>query len=97
MQTTVLADAQTVAEAAALPPGTRRVVLLTGAQHASRDRGVPLHLARDSRVAGVFVVIFAAEGAGLAADEQRSAIPTPRQDPCEGLRRQLDRSKATQG
>ena len=81
--------AQTVVQATALPPGDRRVLLLTGAQHASRDRGVPMHLARLGMAVGVHVVLFGADDAGLSGDEQRSAQITPRPDPCEGLRRQL--------
>ena len=85
--------AQTVVQATALPPGDRRVLLLTGAQHASRDRGVPLHLARLGMAVGVHVVLFGADDAGLAGDEQRSAQITPRPDPCEGLRRQLEKPR----
>jgi uncharacterized iron-regulated protein len=74
--------------AAALKPG-QRVLLLTGAQHASRDRGVPLHLALRHGAPSVHVVIFGEPSIGLAADELRSAKFTPRPDPCEGLREQL--------
>ena len=74
--------------AAALKPG-QRVLLLTGAQHASRDRGVPLHLALRHGAPSVHVVIFGDPSIGLAADELRSAKCTPRPDPCEGLRERL--------
>jgi len=80
------AMAETVA--AAIRPG-QRVLLLTGAQHASRDRGVPLHLALRHGAPGVHVVIFGDPSIGLAADELRAARVTPRPDPCEGLARQL--------
>lgn len=80
------AMAETVA--AALKPG-QRVLLLTGAQHASRDRGVPLHLALHHGAPGVHVVIFGEPSTGLAADELRAARLTPRPDPCEGLAKQL--------
>lgn len=83
--------AATVAEA--LQPG-RQVVLLTGAQHASRDRGVPLHLAMRADAPRVHVVIFGPEAHGLAGDEQRSARVTPRPDPCEGLAERLGRPPA---
>ena len=74
--------------AAALKPG-RRVLLLTGAQHASLDRGVPLHLALRPGAPRVHVVIFGDPSLGLAADELRSAKFTPRPDPCEGLAEQM--------
>jgi uncharacterized iron-regulated protein len=74
--------------AAALKPG-QRVLLLTGAQHASRDRGVPLHLALHHGAPRVHVVIFGDPSIGLAADELRSAKFTPRPDPCEGLAEQM--------
>lgn len=83
--------AATVAEA--LQPG-RQVVLLTGAQHASRDRGVPLHLALRAKAPSVHVLIFGAETHGLAADELRSARITPRPDPCEGLAERLAKPPA---
>lgn len=87
------AMAGTVAQAAAAPPGDRRVVLLTGAQHASRDRGVPLHLARLGSF-GVHVVIFGDDAPGLAADERRRAALTPQIDHCEALRKQLASPRA---
>jgi len=83
--------AATVAEA--LQPG-RQVILLTGAQHASRDRGVPLHLAMRADAPRVHVVIFGPESHGLAADELRSARVTPRPDPCEGLAERLGKPPA---
>jgi uncharacterized iron-regulated protein len=86
-----LAMADTVA--AALKPG-RRVVLLTGAQHASRDRGVPMHLAMRAGAPAVHVVIFGDTSIGLAADELRPARFTPRPDPCEGLRERLAKPPA---
>lgn len=85
------AMAETVA--AALTPG-RRVLLLTGAQHASRDRGVPLHLALRHGAPSVHVVIFGDDSIGLAADEVRQARFTPRPDPCEGLRERLAKPPA---
>jgi uncharacterized iron-regulated protein len=69
----------------ALAPG-RQVLLLTGAQHASRDRGVPLHLSQRRGAPRVHVVIFGSDSLGLAADEWRQAQVTVRPDPCEGLR-----------
>ena len=80
--------ADTIAEALADAPG-RRVLLLTGAQHASRDRGVPIHLARRENAPTLHVVVFGSEATGLAADEHRRATVTPRRDPCEGLRERL--------
>ena len=78
--------AATVTEA--LRPG-QQVILLTGAQHASRDRGVPLHLARQAHAPSVHVLIFGEQGHDLAADELRAARFTPRPDPCEGLAQRL--------
>lgn len=63
------------------------VLLLTGAQHASRDRGVPLHLALDA--AAIQVVMFEPGDTTLRADEHREAAVTPRPDPCEALRQRL--------
>jgi uncharacterized iron-regulated protein len=74
--------------AGALQPG-RQVLLLTGAQHAARDRGVPLHLARQHGSPRIHVVVFGQEDPGLPADERRPARLTPRPDPCEGLAEQL--------
>jgi uncharacterized iron-regulated protein len=74
--------------AGALQPG-RQVVLLTGAQHASRDRGVPMHLARQHGAPRMHVVVFGSTVVGLAADELRPARITPRPDPCEGLAERL--------
>ena len=69
----------------AAPPG-QRVLLLAGAQHASRDRGVPLHLAAGTTV---HVTMFGDLPPGLLTDERRPAINTPRPDPCDGLREKL--------
>lgn len=85
------AMAQTVAEA--LQPG-RQVLLLTGAQHASRDRGVPLHLAQRPDRPRVHVIVFGDTTIGLDADELRAARFTPRPDPCEGLAKQWGDSGA---
>ena len=70
------------------------MLLLTGAQHASRDRGVPLHLALRQGAPSVHVVIFGDQAIGLAADELRVARVTPRPDPCEGLRERLAKPPA---
>lgn len=78
----VVASARTLA-------GERRVLLLTGGQHASRDRGVPLHLAQRADAPRVHVVIFGDAALELRADELRPARVTPRPDPCEGLRERL--------
>jgi uncharacterized iron-regulated protein len=81
------AMAATVAALAA-DAGGRDVLLLTGAQHASRDRGVPLHL---PPALPLRVVMFGAPVAGLVADEWRAAAVTPRPDACEQMREQLQR------
>ncbi len=71
------------------PNGT--VVLLAGAQHASRDRGVPLHLQHEAgaEALNLRVVLFGDSDGGMHADELRNAVVTPRPDPCEALRQQL--------
>lgn len=90
-----IARDQAMAEtlAGALQPG-RQVLLLTGAQHAARDRGVPLHLSRQSGSPRMHVVVFGPEDLGLAADELRPARVTPRPDPCEGLAERLRKPPA---
>ena len=66
-------------------PG-QQVLLLTGAQHASRERGVPLHLQAGTTLQ---VVMFGTGDAdGLRADERRPFVVTPRPDACEEFRRQ---------
>ncbi len=72
------------------PPGST-VLLLAGAMHTSRDRGVPLHLKREmaSEPPAMQVVLFSASGDGLLADERRAARFTPQEDHCEGLRQRL--------
>lgn len=86
-------EAMAATVAGALQPG-RSVLLLTGAQHAARDRGVPLHLARQHGAPRVHVVVFGSEDLGLAADELRPARFTPRPDPCKGLAEQLRKPPA---
>ena len=82
-----LSLASTAAAALAAAAPGQRVLMLTGAQHASRDRGVPVHLAPGTRL---HVVMFGpSDGPGLQADERRDAVVTPRADPCEGLRERL--------
>ena len=68
------------------------VLLLAGAQHASRDRGVPLHLAAADPSLQLQVVMFGELSARLVADEHRAARKTPQDDHCEGLRRTLGAS-----
>ena len=72
------------------PPGST-VLLLAGAMHTSRDRGVPLHLQREMAgdLPAMHVVVFSAAGDGLVADERRPARFTPQEDHCEGLRKRL--------
>jgi uncharacterized iron-regulated protein len=88
-----LSMAATVREALAEAGPGRSVLLLTGAQHAARDRGVPWHLVRQGTLPpeGMRVVTFgrAARAAGLGVDEERRADFTPRPDPCEGLAERL--------
>jgi uncharacterized iron-regulated protein len=74
-------------------------VLLAGAQHASRDRGVPLHLRRHTGAVDteLHVVLFGVAGAALHADERRSAELTPQPDYCATLRRGLGASGTADG
>jgi uncharacterized iron-regulated protein len=83
--------AEVVATAVRKAPAGSTVLLLTGAQHASRDRGVPLHLQHDAKVAAadIHVVAFGARDGGLLVDEWREAVFTPQEDHCEGLRKRL--------
>jgi uncharacterized iron-regulated protein len=83
------AMAATVEEAAARAAPGQVVVLLTGMQHASRDRGVPWHLARRQALeaARVHVVAFGPSvgSSGLVVDHAQAARRVHRPDPCEGL------------
>jgi uncharacterized iron-regulated protein len=78
--------ARTVEAALAGGRAGQRVLLLTGGQHASRDRGVPRHLRAGL---AVHVVMFGDELAGMQADERRPFVATERPDPCEALRERL--------
>jgi uncharacterized iron-regulated protein len=82
------AMAATIAEVLAGASPGRDVLLLAGAQHASRDRGVPLHLSAGTPTR---IVMFGVPVAGLVADEWRAAVVTPQPDACEALREQLQR------
>jgi uncharacterized iron-regulated protein len=75
----------------AAPPGTK-VLLLTGAQHASRDRGVPLHLqaSHGLEASTLHVVVFGDGDDGLLVDERRAALFTPQADHCAELRKRLE-------
>jgi len=84
--------AATAAQALREAGPQQTVLLLAGAQHASRDRGIPRHLAASDPSWPVHVVMFGELSAGLAADERRDARPTPQPDHCEGLRRSLGAS-----
>lgn len=81
--------AQAVAERARLAQPQQTVLLLTGAQHASRDRGVPLHLAAADPQLPLRVVMFGDTADGRVADEHRAAQVTPQADHCAELRRSL--------
>ncbi len=83
------AMARVAAEALRSAPAGSTVVLLAGAQHASRDRGVPRHLALLDATAPVRVVMFGEAGSGLVPDERRPALFTPQEDHCQSLREQL--------
>jgi len=90
------AMAQTLERVLAQAPANQGAVLLAGAQHASRDRGVPVHLASGGKVgaSAIHVVMFGSDRGGLSADEWRPAAFTPRPDPCEEFRQRLQRPSA---
>jgi uncharacterized iron-regulated protein len=79
--------AETTGRLAGSAAAGQSVLLLVGAQHAARDRGVPLHLAGSPGLApqDVRVVLFG-DDQELPSDERRPARFTPRPDPCQGLR-----------
>jgi uncharacterized iron-regulated protein len=81
-----LSLAATLGSALAEARQGQQVLLLTGAQHASRDRGVPLHLPPGTALS---VVMFGSDTGDLHADEHRVAAYTPQPDPCIDLRRKL--------
>jgi uncharacterized iron-regulated protein len=85
------AMAQTLEARLALAAPGSQVLLLAGAMHASRDRGVPLHLMQAGRhTAGdMRVVLFGDLAPDLSADERRPAAFTPQPDPCIGLEAKL--------
>lgn len=83
------AMATTVSERLQAADRPGQVLLLTGAQHASRDRGVPWHLVQGGQLPpdAVHVILFEGAGSGLVGDERRAAEVTEGPDPCEALRR----------
>jgi uncharacterized iron-regulated protein len=81
-----LSLANTLASALVNARPGQQVLLLTGAQHASRDRGVPLHLPPATTLS---VVMFGSDSSDLQADEHRPAAYKPQPDPCIDLRRKL--------
>ncbi len=96
-----------LAEALARAGGRDGAVLIAGAGHARRDRGVPAHLARHAPGTGVASVAFLEVDAGAAtpvgyATRFEGSLPfdyvwfTPRVDdvdPCEKFKRDLERLK----
>jgi len=74
-----------------LAEGQGGVVLLTGAQHASRDRGVPWQLVKPDVVSAtaIRVVLFEPGSDGLVADERRVAAVTQTPDQCEALKAKM--------
>jgi uncharacterized iron-regulated protein len=84
-----LAMARVAAETLRSAPAASTVLLLAGAQHASRDRGVPLHLAALDATWPVRVVMFGEASSTLVADERRPAVFTPQEDHCLALRQRL--------
>ena len=80
------------------PPGST-VLLLTGAQHASRDRGVPLHLQHDAGVAAadIHVVIFGEADGGLLCRRVASGRRHAAGGPLRGLAQAAGRATASVG
>jgi len=82
-----LSLARVATDALRSAPPDSTVLLLAGAQHVSRDRGVPLHL--PPPVAGTArVLMFGSADDGLQADERRPAVFTPQPDHCAAFRKQ---------
>ena len=85
--------AAAVTEALEDVPENRTVVLYTGAQHAARDRGVPLHLLAAGKLqpGQIHATAFgdASQAQGLEFDSLRAAKPSPRADYCAGLAQKL--------
>ena len=81
--------AATAAQAVRTAEPRQTVLLLAGAQHASRDRGIPLHLAAGDPAPPVHVVLFSPLSDRLAADERRDARLTPQADHCKDLQHSL--------
>jgi len=73
------------------------VVLLAGAQHAARDRGVPLHLLASATWAGsdIRVVMFEQAEPALQADERRAAAVSAQPDYCAQLRQSMAAKSAS--
>lgn len=81
--------ARTVAQAVESAGPGRQVLLLSGAQHAARDRGVPLHLQQlGFRADDLYVTMFGqAPGDALPSDRTLPALhSTGGTDPCEQLK-----------
>jgi uncharacterized iron-regulated protein len=80
--------ARTVAQAVSGAAPGRQVLLLSGAQHAARDRGVPLHLQRlGFKAEDLFVTMFGQmPGDALPSDRLLPAAHAEGPDPCEQLR-----------
>jgi uncharacterized iron-regulated protein len=82
--------ARTVAQAVQGAQPGRQVLLLSGAQHAARDRGVPLHLQQlGFKPEELHVTMFgeAPTDTTLPADRTLAAAFSPGPDPCEQLRK----------
>lgn len=84
----------TAAAAARAAGPQQTVLLLVGAQHASHDRGIPVHLAATDPTLPVHVVMFGDLSNNLVADEWRHAVYTPQVDHCANLKRTLDAPSA---
>jgi uncharacterized iron-regulated protein len=77
--------ARTIAEALRSATPGDQVLLLTGAEHAALDRGVPLHLRQLGMPARALRVMLFGEAGALSADVYLPAALVTRPDPCESL------------
>ena len=87
--------------------GAEPVVLIAGAGHIRRDRGVPVHLGLEDRTGGaaVLALLEVQEGERMPGAPRSAELYdyiwyTPRvdsQDPCEKFREQLERLRERPG
>jgi uncharacterized iron-regulated protein len=81
--------ARTVAQAVQAAPPGQQVLLLSGAQHAARDRGVPLHLQQlGFKAEDLYVTMFGQAATDtLPSDRTLPAVHSAGPDHCDQLRK----------